>query len=89
MPYHSWRITHAKHHASTGHLTQDQVFVPKTRSDLGLPALDANKENLEGSSVTQEVMKELWEAIGDTPIVAASTSAAYLVRFFPGYLYKS
>ncbi|THG95380.1 hypothetical protein EW026_g6264 [Hermanssonia centrifuga] len=89
VPYHSWRITHAKHHASTGHLTQDQVFVPKTRSDLGLPALDANKENLEGSSVTQEVMKELWEAIGDTPIVAASTSAAYLLLGWPLYLFTN
>ncbi|KZV80642.1 hypothetical protein EXIGLDRAFT_845379, partial [Exidia glandulosa HHB12029] len=26
VPYHSWRITHAKHHASTGHVYQDQVF---------------------------------------------------------------
>ncbi|TFY65402.1 hypothetical protein EVJ58_g1994 [Rhodofomes roseus] len=32
VPYHSWRITHGKHHASTGHMTEDQVHVPKTRA---------------------------------------------------------
>lgn len=32
VPYHSWRISHAKHHAATGHLTRDEVFVPRTLS---------------------------------------------------------
>jgi len=36
VPYHSWRISHAKHHAATGHMTRDQVFVPKTASQLGI-----------------------------------------------------
>jgi omega-6 fatty acid desaturase / acyl-lipid omega-6 desaturase (Delta-12 desaturase) len=80
VPYHSWRITHAKHHASTAHLTQDQVFVPKTRSQLGLPALDSAKEDLYGSRVSKEVMNELREALGDSPIGALLGSASYLVR---------
>ena len=79
VPYHSWRVSHAKHHASTGHMTQDQVFVPKTRSQLRLPELDPSKENLEGSSVTQEVMKELYDALGDSPIGAIYGSLRYLV----------
>ncbi|KAK9390075.1 hypothetical protein V1515DRAFT_584174 [Lipomyces mesembrius] len=29
VPYHSWRITHSKHHKATGHLTRDMVFVPR------------------------------------------------------------
>jgi len=36
VPYHSWRISHSKHHKHTGHVTKDQVFVPKTRSTLGI-----------------------------------------------------
>ncbi|GAA5854751.1 hypothetical protein JCM8547_004057 [Rhodosporidiobolus lusitaniae] len=32
VPYHSWRISHAKHHAATGHATRDEVFVPRTKS---------------------------------------------------------
>ena len=80
VPYHSWRITHAKHHASTGHMTQDQVFVPPTRSQIGLPPLDSAREDLLGSHVTVEVMKELREAIGDSPIGAVFGSASYLVR---------
>lgn len=29
VPYHSWRITHDKHHKHTNHLTEDTIFVPK------------------------------------------------------------
>jgi hypothetical protein len=80
VPYHSWRITHAKHHASTGHMTEDQVFTPKTRSDIGLPAFNSEEENVEGSTVSARVMHELADALGDSPIVAAWTSFQYLVR---------
>ncbi|CAG8499558.1 17233_t:CDS:2 [Acaulospora morrowiae] len=41
VPYHSWRITHSKHHKFTGHVSKDQVFVPKTRSRVGLSPKDA------------------------------------------------
>lgn len=86
VPYHSWRITHAKHHASTGHMTQDQVFVPSTRSDLGLPPLDPAREDLLGSRVTEEVKKELWEALGDSPIGAILSPASYLIGGWPLYI---
>ncbi|KAF9046325.1 delta-12 fatty acid desaturase protein [Panaeolus papilionaceus] len=86
VPYHSWRITHAKHHASTGHMTQDQVFVPSTRSELGLPPLDTTKTDLLGSRVTAEVKKELWDALGDSPIGAICTGATYLLGGWPAYI---
>jgi len=79
VPYHSWKITHAKHHASTGHMTQDQVFVPQTRSEAGLKPLDPAREDRLGSRVTEEVKRELWEALGDSPIGAVFGSAGYLV----------
>jgi omega-6 fatty acid desaturase (delta-12 desaturase) len=34
VPYHSWRITHGKHHNNTGSCENDEVFAPFTRSDL-------------------------------------------------------
>ena len=80
VPYHSWRITHAKHHASTAHMTQDQVFVPKTRSQLGLPPLDPAKEDVYGKSIADEVKAELIDALGDSPIVATFNAALPLVR---------
>ncbi|KAG2343253.1 hypothetical protein BDR05DRAFT_982921 [Suillus weaverae] len=89
VPYHSWRITHAKHHASTAHMTQDQVFVPKTRSQLGLPAFDPTKEDILGSSVSDEVMKELKEALGDSPIGATIGAATYLLGGWPAYLIRN
>lgn len=60
-------------------MTQDQVFVPRTRSELGLPPFDPTKEDLAGSSVSEEVMKELWDALGDSPIGAIYGSIRYLV----------
>ena len=83
VPYHAWRITHAKHHASTGHMTQDQVFVPSTRSEVGLRPFDSSKEDLLGARVIDEVKKEMWEALGDSPIGAALQSASYLVSLSP------
>lgn len=33
VPYHSWRITHGKHHNNTGSCENDEVFAPATRED--------------------------------------------------------
>lgn len=63
-------------------MTQDQVFVPKTRSQLGLPPLDPVREDAYGASVTEEVKRELWEALGDSPIGATLNAAAQLVSCF-------
>jgi len=89
VPFHSWRITHSKHHAYTGHLDQDQVFVPKTRSQRGLPPFDATKEDLLGASVSNEVKKELWEALGDSPIAAAFGAGSYLLLGWPAYIIRN
>jgi len=86
VPYHSWRITHAKHHASSGHMTQDQVHVPRTRSELGLPAFNAEKEDLLGASIADEVKNELWEALGDSPIGATFGFLAPLLFGWPLYI---
>lgn len=79
VPYHSWRISHAKHHASTSHLTQDQAYVPRDRTYLNIPEFDATKEELLGGSVTEEIKKELVEALGDSPMGTFLGSLKYLV----------
>lgn len=61
-------------------MTLDQVFVPYTRSRYGLPPLNPNGEDLLGTSVSNKVMNELYEALGDSPIGALFTPASYLVR---------
>lgn len=86
VPYHSWRITHAKHHASTGHMTQDQVFVPPTRSELGLRPFDPKRDDRLGARVTEEVKRELWEALGDSPVGATLGAASYLLGGWPAYI---
>lgn len=34
VPYHSWRISHGKHHTYTGNMHKDEVFVPRFSSDM-------------------------------------------------------
>ncbi|KAN0082600.1 Fatty acid desaturase domain containing protein [Tylopilus felleus] len=86
VPYHSWRISHAKHHASTGHMTLDQAFVPSTRSQLGLPAFDPTQENILGSSISDKVKRELRDALGDSPLGATLGVAGYFIWGWPAYL---
>ncbi|RMD43240.1 hypothetical protein DV735_g1916, partial [Chaetothyriales sp. CBS 134920] len=33
VPYFSWKISHGKHHKSTGNMERDMVFVPSTREE--------------------------------------------------------
>jgi len=80
VPYHSWRLSHAKHHASTCHMTQDQVYVPATRLDYNLRALDPAEDDFQGANVSIKVRQELWEALGDSPVSASLECAIYLVR---------
>nr|AGX28132.1 omega-6 fatty acid desaturase FAD2-2A [Exocarpos cupressiformis] len=35
VPYFSWKISHRRHHANTGSLDRDEVFVPKPKSRIG------------------------------------------------------
>jgi omega-6 fatty acid desaturase (delta-12 desaturase) len=70
-------------------MTQDQVFVPKTRTELHLPALDPAKEDPVGRGVTDEVKQELWEALGDSPIGATLGAMSYLIVGWPAYLIRN
>lgn len=44
VPYHAWRISHSRHHAATGSLTRDEVFVPRNRKERNLPAAKDDAE---------------------------------------------
>jgi len=60
-------------------LTQDQAYVPRDRAYLNLPEFDDAKEELLGGSVTEEVKKELAEALADSPIGTFFGAVKYLV----------
>jgi len=34
VPYHSWKISHRKHHSNTSNCENDEAFVPPTRDDV-------------------------------------------------------
>jgi len=88
VPYHSWRISHGQHHAATGHLERDQVFVPATRSEKGLPAAKDDEE-LAGTSVAEHRQNELREALEDAPIVQLWNCTLHQVFGWPSYLIRN
>ncbi|KAF8067845.1 oleoyl phosphatidylcholine desaturase [Lyophyllum atratum] len=89
VPYHAWRISHAKHHAATCHMSQDQVFVPWTRKEKRAPEFNPAGENLSGSTVSQEIKRELFEALGDSPLGASLQCVIYLLAGLPLYLVQN
>lgn len=44
VPYHAWRISHGKHHISTGNMERDEVFIPKRSSTYFKNAKDIHYE---------------------------------------------
>lgn len=52
VPYHSWRISHAKHHRATGDADRDEVFVPKRASQMIPPNTATSDEDTTPSGWT-------------------------------------
>lgn len=73
-PYFSWKISHHRHHMHHGSMERDEVYVPKTRADLGIPV---------GQSIDWE------EHFGDTPLYTLFTLVRQQLFAFPAYLRMS
>ncbi|WVR06310.1 hypothetical protein IAU60_003340 [Kwoniella sp. DSM 27419] len=85
VPYHSWRISHGRHHAATGHLTRDEVFVPKTRKARGVPEMKEEGE-IDGLNVSEERQSELAEALEDAPLAVFINLFVRQLVGWPAYL---
>ncbi|KAJ7167151.1 delta 12 fatty acid epoxygenase [Mycena crocata] len=70
----SWRYSHHRHHSNHTSMAKDEVYVPKTRSDLGLP------EDVDDESIYAEVF-------GDTPIFTLLMLVRQQLLAFPAYLF--
>ncbi|KAJ7111302.1 fatty acid desaturase-domain-containing protein [Mycena epipterygia] len=71
-PYFSWKISHHRHHISHASMERDEVYVPKTRSDLGIPR------------ASTEIDYE--EIFGDTPLFTLFMLIRQQLLAFPAYL---
>ncbi|KAJ6587373.1 fatty acid desaturase-domain-containing protein [Mycena sp. CBHHK59/15] len=71
-PYFSWKISHHRHHINHASMERDEVYVPKTRSDLRIPR-HATETNYE-------------EIFGDTPIFTLLMLIRQQLLAFPAYL---
>ncbi|TFK46679.1 hypothetical protein OE88DRAFT_1687479 [Heliocybe sulcata] len=73
-PYFSWKISHHRHHMNHASMEKDEVYVPKTRNDLGIPTEEA------GHKIDYE------EYFGDTPIYTLYMLVRQQAIAFPAYL---
>jgi len=71
VPYHSWRISHSQHHASTANTCLDQAYVPRTKSEY----------RSQGEPSPWE------EAIEESPIFTLVTLMAMLLFGWPAYFF--
>ncbi|GAA5951233.1 hypothetical protein JCM21900_004383 [Sporobolomyces salmonicolor] len=83
VPYHSWRISHAKHHAATGHLTRDEVFVPRTASYRGVSEKGTGKKKEVEKGI---VLDELLE---DAPLYRLGWLLIQQIFGWPAYLFSN
>ena len=72
-PYFSWRISHRRHHLYHSSMEHDEVYLPKSRSELGIP----HKPNHE---------IEWDELFSDTPIYTLYMLMRQQLLGFPAYL---
>ncbi|KAF9310046.1 hypothetical protein BG003_008984 [Podila horticola] len=82
VPYQAWQISHSQHHKGIGNMSKDVVFVPPTRSDMGLSSpVKAQKEN------TKEHENHHDESpFAESPIYTLWSLFLALVLGFPLYL---
>ncbi|KAI9249322.1 delta-12-fatty acid desaturase [Sporodiniella umbellata] len=76
VPFYSWKFSHSKHHKSNGHMSKDQVHIPITRSKIGLPPQDQDKEADGPHSILEE-----------SPIAALYGITRLLLFGWPYYLF--
>ncbi|CDO75394.1 hypothetical protein BN946_scf185012.g11 [Trametes cinnabarina] len=72
-PYFSWKISHHRHHCNHASMERDEVYVPKTRSDLGIPQEGNGKFDYN-------------EYLGDAPIYTLFMLVRQQLLAFPAYL---
>lgn len=100
VPYHSWRISHARHHAATGHCTRDEVFVPRTASDLGIKkpegGYDAHAESwmekaddLLEDSPAYILLRVVGQQLGMLLSFTSERRLMMLTAGFPAYLIRN
>ncbi|KAL1719944.1 fatty acid desaturase-domain-containing protein [Schizophyllum commune] len=73
-PYFSWKISHHRHRSNRASTERDEVYVPETRADLGLPPAD------EAWSADYD------EILGDTPLYTLFMLVRQQLVAFPAYL---
>ena len=75
VPYFSWKISHGKHHKSTGHMERDMVFLPKTRQVY--------------AKRIRRHIRELSEVTEEAPLVTAIVLVARQLIGWPVYLLQN
>jgi len=89
VPYHSWRISHARHHASTGSMERDEVFIPKTRSQVGLAPADVIAEQQQQVKKEQTTFEKVDDLLEDAPLWNLFNVLVQQLFGWPAYLIRN
>lgn len=84
-PYFSWKYGHHRHHSNHASLERDEVYVPRTRADLGIPPPRASGEAGAGH---KEGEIDWDEYFGDTPAYTLFELVRQQLFAFEAYLRK-
>ncbi|KAJ1967948.1 hypothetical protein IWQ62_001545 [Dispira parvispora] len=76
VPFYSWRYSHSSHHKATNHMARDEVFVPKTRKQVGV-------------SPDAPAVPSILTTIDDTPLYTLYRAIGMTVAGWPLYLYQN
>ncbi|KAG0366015.1 omega3 desaturase [Gamsiella multidivaricata] len=87
VPYQAWQMSHSKHHKGTGSMTKDVVFIPATRSYLGLPPLE--KKNQDDLSELDHHHDHEESIFAETPLYTLIVLVLILTFGWPLYLIKN
>ncbi|GAA5849384.1 hypothetical protein JCM3766R1_006062 [Sporobolomyces carnicolor] len=86
VPYHSWRISHARHHAATGHMDRDQVFVPRTLDERSRNWVENPRSKGKNAVGDKGRSIELDELLEDAPLYRLVTLIGQQFFGWPLYL---
>jgi omega-6 fatty acid desaturase (delta-12 desaturase) len=85
MPFHSWRISHARHHKATGHMQRDMVFIPETKQEY-LTRKFGKEFDLDSTLDDAQDEHGQIHLLEDTPLYSLYKVVGHQLIGMPGYL---
>ena len=88
VPLSSFAFQHARHHAATGSMERDEVFVPKTRSQLGMKP-ESQVLADKAAAKEQSTFEKIDDVLEDAPLWSLINIIIQQTFGWPAYLIRN